>query len=97
MEDKEIVKRWRDFTICLATLVASVFEPLRFDACLKEICTFNDDFSPDESCWRRALDYITLIAFRFQFLSLLVLPVDLHDRCVGKGPASRSGPVPITV
>ena len=94
---KEIVKRWGDFIIYLATLVASVFEPTISDDCLKEICAFNENGSPDKSCWRRALNHITLIAARFQFISLLVLPVDLRDRCIGKGPASSSGPVPITI
>ena len=80
--DKELVKRWRDFTICLATLVASVFEPMRFDAWRKEVCAFNEDGSPDESCWRRALNYITLIAARFQFISALVLAfmIDVSER-----------------
>ena len=32
---KETMLRWRDFIIYLATLVASVFEPMRFDACLR--------------------------------------------------------------
>ena len=54
----ELAKRWRDFVIYLAVLVASVFDPIRFDACLREICAFNDDGSPDENCWRRALNYV---------------------------------------
>ena len=33
---KETMKRWCEFVIYLATLVASVFEPMRFDACVRE-------------------------------------------------------------
>lgn len=94
---KETMMRWRDFIIYLATLVASVFEPMRFDACLREICAVNVDGSPGESCWRRALNYVTLAAARFQFINLLVLPVDLHGKCIGKGPASQTAPVPTSV
>ena len=92
----ELVKRWRDFVIYLAVLVASVFDPARFDACLKESSAFNDDGSPDDIFWRRALNYVTLTAARFQFISLIALPADLHDRCIGKGLASADPPVPIT-
>ena len=74
---RETMKRWRDFVIYLATLVASVFEPMRFDACIREICAMSDEGLPDETCWRRALNYVTLAAARFQFIRLLVLPVVL--------------------
>ena len=93
----ELMKRWRDFVIYLAILVESVFDPARFDACLREICACNDDGSPDENCRRRALNYVTLTAARFQFISLIAFPGDLHDRCVGKGLASADPPVPITI
>ena len=94
---EEIMLRWRDFIIYLATLVASVLEPMRFDACLREICAVSVDGLPDKSCWRRALNYVTLTAARFQFIRLLVLPVDLHDQCIGKGTAFQTAPVPISV
>ena len=94
---KEIMMRWRDFIIYLATLVATVFEPMGFDACLREICAVNVDGLPDESCWRRALNFVTLTAARFQFINLLALPVDLHDKCIGKGSAFQTAPVPISV
>ena len=55
----DLMKQWRDFIIYLATLVASVFEPMRFDACLQEICAFTADGTPDETRWRRALNYYT--------------------------------------
>ena len=42
----------------------------------------SDEGLPDEMCWRRALNYVTLTAARFQFIRLLVLPVVLHDRGV---------------
>ena len=93
----ELAKRCRDCVIYLAVLVASVFDPTRFDACLREICAFNDDGTPDENCWRRALNYITLTAARFQFISHIVLPADLHDRCVGKEVDPVMSPVPITI
>lgn len=70
---------------------------MRFDACLREICAVSVDGLPDESCWRRALNYVTLTAARFQFINLPVLPVDLHDKCIGKGPVSQTAPVPISV
>ena len=92
---KETMKRWRDFVIYLATVVASVFEPMRFDACIREICAVSDEGLPDESCWRRALNYVTLTAARFQFIRLLVLPVELHDKCIGK--CIEAPPVPISV
>ena len=92
---KETVKRWQDFVIYLATLVASVFEPMRFDACIREICAVSDEGLLDESCWRRALNYVMLTAARFQFIRLLVLPVELHDKCLGK--YIDSPPVPISV
>ena len=91
------MKRWRDFVIYLSTLVASVFGPMCFDACLKETCAMNVDGTPDESCWRRALNYITLSAARFRFISLLVLPVDLANRCVGKRSESGAPPDPVTI
>ena len=92
---KKTMKRWRDFIIYLATLVASVFEPMRFDACIQEICAVSDEGLPGESCWRRALNYVTLTAARFQFIRLLVLPVELHDKCIGK--CIEAPPVPISV
>ena len=85
------MRRWRDFVIYLATLVASVFEPMRFDACIRESCAMDDEGLPDETCWRRALNYVTLTAARFQFIRLLVLPVVLYDRCRGeRSCASRT-------
>ena len=46
---------------------------------------------------RRALNYITLTAARFQLIRLIVLPVDLRDKCIGMGQASHTPPVPIAV
>ena len=43
------MKRWRDFVIYLATLVASVFEPMRFDACIREVCAMDVEGLPDET------------------------------------------------
>ena len=54
----ELMQRWRDFVIYLAVLVASGFDPTNSDACLREICAFNVDGSPDENCWRRALNSV---------------------------------------
>ena len=92
----ELVKRCRDFVIYLAVLVASVFDPTRFDACLREICASNDDGTLDENCWR-ALSYITLTAARYQLIPYIVLPADLRDGCVGKEVDPVISPVPITI
>ena len=93
----QLMERSRDFVIYLAVLVASVFDPTRLDASLREICACNDDGSPDENCWRRASNYVTLTAARFQLISFIVLPADLHDRCVGKEADSVTSPVPIII
>ena len=79
----------------LATLVASIFEPMWFDACIREICAVSDEGLPDESCWRRALNYVTLTAARFQFISLLLSPVELYGKCVGE--CIEAPPEPISV
>ena len=93
---RETMKRWPDFVIYLATLVASVLEPMRFDACIREICAMSDEGLPDETCWRRALNYVTLAAARFQFIRLLVLLVVLHDRCIGASEATPPEPISVT-
>ena len=55
-----------------------------------------DEGLPDETCWRRALNYVTLTAARFQFIRLLVLPVVLHDRCIGASEAAPPEPISVT-
>ena len=62
---------------------------------IREICATSDEGLPDETCWRRALNYVTLTAARFQFIRLLVLPVVLHDRCVGEDEATLPEPISV--
>ena len=69
---------------------------MRFDACIREICAMSDEGLPDETCWRRALNYVTLATARFQFIRLLVLPVVLYDRCIGASEATPPEPISIT-
>ena len=56
----------------------------------------SDEGLPDETCWRRALNYVTLTAARFQFIRLLVLPIVLHDRCIEAGEAAPPEPISVT-
>ena len=37
--------------------------------------------------------YVTLTAARFQFIRLLVLPVELHDKCIGTSIVAPPEPI----
>ena len=62
-----------------------------------EICALSDEGLPDESCWRRVLNYVTLTAARFQFIRLLVPPVELHDKCIGASVVALPEPISVRI